>query len=48
LLSFVVDNSCFDLFFKSTASMDPYEVLISYFKLGLLTLNTFTDFFYLS
>lgn len=25
ILSFLVENSCLDLFFKSTASMDPYE-----------------------
>ncbi|KAM0878396.1 hypothetical protein ACQ4PT_034893 [Festuca glaucescens] len=38
----LLDNSCLDLFFKSTASMDPYEVLISYFNVREFLKRTMT------
>ena len=31
--SIVVENSCLDVFFKSTASMDPYEVLVCFVRI---------------
>ena len=46
--SIVVENSCLDVFFKSTASMDPYEVLVcfvricAHYQVTLISLTVFS------